>query len=83
MFHGANFEPVAAVEKSNAIVAHSRSIFWRIDILKPLYIAFGSLSEVAERVENPQGSGLINRAKLCFGSIAPLDPLAHCYRPLS
>ena len=65
------------VMETDAVVADAEAELGRFDTLKALDVAFAGFQISGQRVEDTQGSRLIDGAELSLGLIVPDNALAH------
>ncbi len=70
----------SVVMKADAIVAHSQPELRRFDVLETFDIAFAGVKITSQRLEDTEGGGLIDGAKLSFGLVVPNNDLTGAYR---
>ena len=75
MFYGDDFDRVAGITESNAVVADAKTELWGFDALESLDVAFTSGEDAGQRMENSQSRGLIDSAEVGLGPISPNNPL--------
>ena len=81
MSDGENLDGVAEVVEADAVVADAEAELRRIDVLKPLYVAFAGTDEACQSVEDAEGGGLVDGAETGLGLVCPDDLLGHRYWP--
>ena len=82
VFYGGDADDVSVVMEADAVVAYPQPELRRLDVLETLNVAFAAFQIVGQRMENTEGSGLIDGAKLSLGLVVPDNVLAHAYRPV-
>src|SRR5450631_1667696 len=71
VFYGGDADDVSVVMEADAVVAYPQPELRRLDVLETLNVAFAGFQIVGQRMENTEGSGLIDGAKLSLGLVVP------------
>jgi hypothetical protein len=80
VFNGSDANGVFVVMEAHAVVTDPQPELGRFNVLETLDIAFAGFQVASQRVEDTQGGGLIDGAKLSLGLVGPENVLAHAYR---
>jgi hypothetical protein len=77
VFYGSDAKGVSVVMETHAVVADPQPELRRFDVLETLDIAFAGFQIAGQRVEDAEGSRLIDGAELSLGLVVPDNVLAH------
>jgi hypothetical protein len=75
-----DLQSVTRITESDAIIANPESKLGWLCTHKMLNVAFSGRKEAGQGVQDPNGCGLIDGAKLRLGRCGPVNPLSHAIR---
>lgn len=77
MFYGGYANDVSLVMEADAVVANAQAKLRRFDVLEALDVAFTSVKIAGQRMQDAEGSGLVDGTELSLGMVVPDNAPVH------